>query len=278
MQGTNTLLAWLMIAAMGAMAGCATSGPGTITKTEARSLPERVVTRRVMTQLGDMVTGPPDRRRVAPVRPLTDMTFATRPRATAVPGLCRIDQLTVTFRSRQAGRQNANTPVTAEGFRSSSYFHFLTPPTATYHEGRQDESMLDDAACQETDLYDSDYFLADDDEVATDGFLVARRVFDVVAAGEPTFALTCDKFPAEAARSCVDILQQISSVPVAFVRECEVDRPNVPSARCYRVEMADRSLRIATTPISYGGNSRPPLTILDVHMDALIVMWHERID
>lgn len=275
MRGTNAVLACLMMASI---AGCAADGPRTITKTEARSLPEPVVKRRVMTQLGDLITGPQGRRRVAPVNPLTDMTFVARPRATVVPGLCRVDLLTVTFRSRQRGRGDADTPVSADGFRSSSHFHFITPPTANYHEASDDEGVLDDAACQETDLYGSDYFLAEDDEVATNGFLVARRVLDAVATRDPGFALTCDKFPVEADRECVDILRQIASDPVVYVHRCEADRPDAPGAHCYRVEVADRSLRIVTTPISYGGNSRPPLTILDVHMNSLIVLAHERID
>lgn len=275
MRGINAVLACLIMASV---AGCAANGPRTITKTEARSLPEPVVKRRVMTQLEDLITGPQGRRRVAPVNPLTDMTFVARPRATVVPGLCRVDLLTVTFRSRQRGPGDADTPVSADGFRSSSHFHFITPPAANYHEASDDEGVLDDAACQKTDLDGSDYFLAEDDEVATNGFLVARRVMDAVATGDPGFALTCDKFPVEADRECVDILRQITLVPVVYVHRCEADRPDAPGAHCYRVEVADRSLRIVTTPISYGSNSRPPLTVLDVHMDSLIVLAHERID
>lgn len=274
-QGANAALVCLT---MVAMAGCAASGPRTITKAEARSLPEPVVKRRVLAQLGDLLTGPPGRRRAAPVNPLTDMTFVARPRATVVPGLCQVDQLTVTFRSQEAGQGNADTPVSAEGFRSASYFHFMTPPTANYHDMPEDEGVLDDTACQEADRGDPVYFLAENDEIATNGFLVARRVLDAVTTGDPSFALTCDKFPVEADRECADILRQIASDPVVYVRRCEADRPGALGAHCYRVEVADRSLRIVTTPISYGGNARPPLIILDVHINSLIVLAHERID
>jgi hypothetical protein len=263
---------------MASIAGCASTRPGTITKAEARSLPEPVVKRRVMTQLGDLLTGPRGQRRVAPIHPLTDMTFEARPRATVVPGLCRADQLTVTFRARGTGPRNADTPVSADGFRSSSYFYFLTPPTASYDALADHEGVLDDAACRAASRDEPTYFRAEDEEVATNGVLVARRVMDAVAAGEPAFALTCDRFRNEADRQCVDILRQIAVNRVDFVRQCEIDRPETPGAHCYRVEVGDRSLRIVTTPISYGGRAPPPLTILDVHMAGMIILVHERID
>lgn len=275
MRRTNALLAGLMMVSMG---GCATSSPGTITKAEARSLPEPVVTRRVMAQLADLLTGPPGGRRDPPVNPLTDMTFLARPRATAVHGLCQIDLLTVTFRLPASGPADADTPVSAEGFQSSSHFHFMTPPTANYFEMRDDEVVRDDAACQETDLYDSDYFLAEDANIATNGFLVTRRVMDAVSAGIPAFSLTCDLFPTEAGQNCANVLRQIAANPLAEVARCEVTRTELPGAHCFRVEVADRSLRIVASPISYGPNVRPALTVLDVHMARVILLSHERID
>lgn len=275
---TNALLAGLM---MVLIAGCATNSPSTITKAEARSLPEPVVKRRVLAQLGDLLTGPPGGRRVAPVNPLTDMTFLARPRATTVRGLCQIDLLTVTFRLPGSGPVDADTPVSADGFYSSSHFHFMTPPTANYYdmeEEDRDEVVRHDAACQNTDLYDSEYFLAEDANIATNGFLVARRVMEAVSDSAPAFPLTCDLFPVEAGQGCTEILRQIAADPVSQVSRCEAARTEMPGAYCYRVEVADRSLRIIASPISYGPNVRPALTVLSVHMDSLIVLAHERID
>lgn len=271
--------AFVFAVAMAAMTGCAASGPRTITKVEARSLPESVVRHRVMAQLSDLLTGPSGRRGAAPVHPLDDMSFVARPRMTFVTGLCQIDLLKVEFRSREpGGGGDANTPVAVNGFRSTSYFHFLRPPTAPFFEIETSEGRPDDAACAETDLFDSDYFVAEDEEVATNGFLVFRRVVDAVADGEPTFALTCDKFHPEAHLTCVDILRQVAEAPVYSVARCEIERPEAPGAHCYRVEASARSLRIVATPITYGPNMRPPLTILDVHMDSLIILAHERVD
>lgn len=259
--------------------GCVATGPpSTITKTEARSLSRAEVKARVLQQLADLVTEVRPGSRRPPVNPLTDVSFETRPRATEVNGLCRLDRLTVTFRPLGREWGDADTPVTADGFYAIRYYHFTTAPTQNYNEARRDDGPPDDAQCQDVNLWDADFFAAPDEQAATDGFLLMRRVVEAITTGRASFPFTCTKHPVEADRECVDIVRQIGSTPISDIERCEMQRGEPAFALCHRVLVGDRRFRIISSAYLYGPGALPSLTVLGVEMDALITLIHERVD
>jgi hypothetical protein len=268
----------LMLLATIASSSAVARQSSTITKAEARSLPASQVKRRIMDQLSDILAEERFSQRKPPVNPLTDMSFVTKPRATAVPNLCQIDRLTITFRSEGDGKGNADTPVSANGFSSTRYFHFNKPPSDNYHTIVDYDHSPNDMACRNAKLWENEFFTASDDSVATDGYLLAHRTMDAIIAGNPTFPLACNKHPVETKRECADIVREIRSDPISSIDQCETDIPELASAFCYRVFVDDRSLRIIASRYASGPNVPPPLTVLRVELDSLIVLWHERVD
>ena len=239
MRSRFTLFIWLLGTTVPSFA--VARQPSTITKVEARSLPASQVKRRVMDQLGDILAEERFRQRKPPVNPLTDMSFVTKPRATSVPNLCQIDQLTITFRSEEGERGNADTPVSVNGFSSARYFHFNSPPSDNYNKIVDYDRLPNDKACRNARRWDDEFFTAPDDNVATDGYLLAHRVIDAVITGTPPFPLACNKYSVEAKRECADIAREIRSAPISSIDQCETDMPEFASALCYKVFVGDRS-------------------------------------
>lgn len=238
-----------------------------ITKTQARPLPEEQVEAIVFRQLRDLVHAAPrgDNPR-QPVNPLADMSFFSDPQGTAVPDLCRIDELTVSFRRIPSGPGDADTPVTADGFGATHFYLFLTPPTGGYLDIAEFETPPDSAPCRGKGLWDNDYFEAASDEIATDGYLAFRTLIEGITQGTAAFPFTCDKFPYEAERTCVDVSRQVETGAISSIERCEADRPG---GVCVRVFVGDRAFSIFSV---YRG------AITRAEMTSLIVMWHERVD
>lgn len=249
-----------------------------ISKVEARSWPASQVKRRVLDQLSEILS----EERLTQTRPpknlLTDMSFTAEPRATSVPNLCQIDRLTITFQPGDDERGDAHTPVSANGFSSTRFFHFKRPPSHNYDKIVDYEKSPNDASCRTAKLWDDEFFTAPDDRAATDGYLLAHQVMDAIVAGNPSFVVACDLYPVEAKRTCADIVSEIKSGKILSIDRCETDLPEFKSTVCFRVFIGDRSLRIIATEYAYGPDIPPPLTVKRVELDSLIVMVHERVD
>src|SRR5687767_944209 len=98
-----------LLAAFAALAALPTSPEAAaqanryITKHEARAWSASRVERKILQQLGTIIEETGDAREAAkrtpPTRLLTDLSYETKPRASRVPGLCRVDVLTIEFGS-----------------------------------------------------------------------------------------------------------------------------------------------------------------------------------
>jgi hypothetical protein len=276
MRGKSYIIAAAILAA--SAAGAVAREASTISKTEARSLPAPEVKRRVMNQLSEILTEERFNHRRPPVRLLDDMSFITRARATQVPNLCQIDRLEIIFEPQDTDGGNADTPVSAKGFSATRYFHFPRAPSAPYEASVDYDQAPNDAACREAKLWEDEFFTADDDRTATDGYLLAHRVIDAMIAGSPSFQLNCEKYPSETDRECADIARDIKTAQISSIDRCETDIPEFALASCYRAFVGDRSLRIIASPYAAGPNVPTPLTVLRVELDSLIIMAHERVD
>lgn len=236
------------------------------------------VKRRVMAQLGAVLVEERPNRGRTPVNPLTDMSFVTRPRATMVPALCRIDRLTVLFRSREPRASGPDTPVSVDGFAANHYFHFAAPPPGPYFKISDHEGQPNETACARAELWKDEFFSAPDEETATDGYLVTHRVLDAIVAGSASFGFACNKWPSEKGRDCIDIVRELQSEHVSSIDSCDSAATDEPGARCYEVFVGERSLRIVVSPIAFGGNAAPPLTVRRVELESPILLVHERVD
>lgn len=267
------------------VAGCAVAGAShartaaPISKAQARSWPRSHVKRQVMEQLSAILTEERFPQKRPPKTMLTSMEFAMEPRATSVPGLCRIDRLSVEFRPEGGdGERDADTPVSVSGVDATRYYHFRRPPSDRFDAIVDYERRPDEAQCRGARLEEDAFFSAPDERAATDGYLVARRAMDAIVAGNPSFPLSCDLYPVEAKRSCAEVVGAIASEPLSSIEACQSDLPEFRSDICYRIFIGDRSLQIMASSYASGPNIPAPLTIKRVAMESLIVMAHERVD
>jgi hypothetical protein len=261
---------------LGAPANALAQSAGTITKAEARSLPERTVRARVMAQLRAILSEDHFTRGRPPTRQLDDLSFRTRARAVEVPGLCQLDQLSVTFDSGRSEKGDENTPVSVDGFTASHFFHFVDPPTGDHDEIVDYDHRPPESRCRGLDFWKDDFFLAENAGVATDGYLVAHRAMDAIVAGTPSFTVTCDTYPNEASRSCAEVMREVRGESLSRITECDAGGLSLDA--CYVIDIGDRSLRITATRYGRGPGSPPPLTLLTFDMQSMVVIADSRID
>ena len=265
------LTGFLTILVLGGTAAVARE-PAPITKREARSLPAQQVERRVMAQLSDILEEERWERRKPPVRPLADMDFTTRPYSTDVPNLCRVDRLSVSFRTIGDDDGDADTPAVAEGFTASHYFHFRQAPKSHYREVVDHERGPNPSACNGISLAKNDFFLADGEETATNGFLLAHRVMNEILGGKPDYQVECESLQDEKYRSCAGIVGEIRESSIDSISVCE-DRDR-PHSVCYKIYAGYWLIQVTAGPFAYG----PDVTPQKVTINELIVLSHERVD
>ena len=187
------LSATAIILAMIGSAGALAREPASITKREARDLPAQQVERRVMDQLGHILTEERWDRRKPPVRPLTDMDFVTPPRATFVPNLCQVDRLRISFRPTTPGKGDADTPVRADGFTATHYFRFKEAPKSYHGDAADYQRTRNPSECADVDFGRDEFFDAPDEETATNGYYVAQKAIGEILSGKADPPIECDR-------------------------------------------------------------------------------------
>lgn len=248
-----------------------------ITKAEARSLSEAQVKRRVWAQLADILrehrlTGshPP------PVRPLTDLTYFARSRATLVPGLCAIDELEVRFEPEADDEPDQDTPARANSFEARHFFSFRQPPRGSYDESVDYERRPVASACAGLDLFKDSFFRAPDAEAATDGYRLATRAIEAAQKGAPPFALICEPASKDA-EPCGPVLAKLDLARINYVEPCAWDRARGENG-CTELSIGDISLRIVTAASGPGEPAESEDRILRVTYTELIIIADSRVD
>lgn len=147
----RAVIIWLVAIFTGLAPAVPAHAAGSITKIEARKLPGKIVTRRVLDQLSDVLELEPyPARKVPPHRPLTDLWFWTLPRATSLRGLCSSDEVTVYFKAVSGPEKDAHSAMTAAGIASRTSYHFLaTHPSLPAQEASAAEKTKADKQCSE---------------------------------------------------------------------------------------------------------------------------------
>lgn len=138
----------------------------------------------IMNQVADLMTA---KRTGAgkPTQPLRYQSIETQPRSMPRTGICRIDQLRVEFEPTGAAGKGSEQPVLASGFTAQSYFKVLTRPTKPYDDYPQNDGLRASAdPCAGLDLWEDEFFAADDEREALGGHRLYRQMLAALPGGD----------------------------------------------------------------------------------------------
>jgi hypothetical protein len=159
-------------ALLGALVAGFTTAPAaaqpTVTATEIHTAPPEQTHQRLRDLVWRLFEQRDYRNGEPPRGPLEKLTLTTRPRATEIPGLCRIDSILIDFAPLTPGADGADTPVRPVAVTSYPLYSFLRAPTAGYYRTRELNPTPDAAACTSPDIARLDFFTAEEDRIATD--------------------------------------------------------------------------------------------------------------
>ena len=269
-------LFWLsIIAASFALPSALQAAAAPITKAEARSLSERKLKAIVMAQLSDLIREPVHSDNPAPKSVLGDVTYITRPRATAMPGLCALDMLTVHFRPLDEKPRDQDTPVMADGFDANHYFLVRKPVDKSYNEAAIFDRTPNDAACASSDFFRDAWFSATNEEDASDGAMLARRA---IADGGSRSRLECANAGIDLRENCGSVLAALDPAAISGIDRCEPDPADRDTSYCYKVYFSDVMLLIRARRSASGPNATAELSIASVAFHQLIVIADQRVD
>ena len=243
----------LALAAVSASPTAEAAPAATISKTEARALPTEALKARMAAQLaGVLIEAPRPKGSRHPVRALTDLWFATRPRPTDAEGVCQSD--TVVFalepdRPTADRDTDADTPMRTIGVSTQANFH-VSPENAPVH-------------CDRLDPFKAHFIHADSSEEARLGADLTA-IITMEAATTPRFAIDCK---AGAGAGCGVLLETLSLDQVGEIDPCggPLFEPN-----CLNLQTNDFALQIRYV--------EGPLRITRIAVDQVITVADQRRD
>jgi hypothetical protein len=244
-----------------------------LTKIEARQIGEDAAEKRVLDQLGDVLIPDPFPDTRQPRRPLRDMWFWTRPRATSYADVCEVQRVIVDFESVGQGN-DAFTEERAVGLSVFPAFHFLTPPASPYPAtiGEDDRRRLKDR-CAGLDP-DRDAFVSSDGaQAAITGMFAFQEVVRQAVAGEVAFELDCSR--GESGVTCLDTLADVTKLPATSIDRCV--RYDVYGG-CWSIRVQDLRYGLTILTLTTVQTGAPRTVVDKVIMNEFIVLSHPRID
>jgi hypothetical protein len=217
-------------------------------------LPSDTVKHRVLEQLDDIlalddIAGDPKH---PPHRPLSDLSFRTRAYATDLPGLCRIDGLTVHFKPVGSTLNGAHTRSRAEGFSSNAQYSFLAPPTepspASVALATQEATDIKCAGLDPTHIH---FFTARDEKTATEGVWLIGLAIAPASYASATTAFGCTLTSATE-HDCRKALGQLTMKDIWSVERCDIPDSQDYSETCFSFYGSDYHIRIIAKSASSG--------------------------
>ncbi len=264
------VLVALFCAASSALVAAA---PEPLTKVTARSMPERLLTRRLFGDLGrimlpNIYRGHPGRR---PTRPLDMLSFVTVPRAANAAGLCETQWVTVEFEPAGPLR-GADTPVRPRRIDSETAYIVRDP--ARFRggsDGGAGREASADAACRAIDPRHTHSIAARNEAFIQLGLSLLLSFIDVAKEGRAPAPLDCsetmvDGAPLGEAR-CLAEIGRLGVQDVGSIAMCE---PGPPSAQCYQIYIGGYGLTLITDPQGR--------RVVRATLVTMIVIADERID
>jgi hypothetical protein len=219
-----------------------------ITKHEARQWPPSRVERKILQQLATIIEETGAFREAAkhtpPIHPLTDISYVTKPRASRIPGLCRVDALTVELAPPSPRDKGAETEVHAVGFTASHHFKFLTGPTADSFDVEARQELYGESDCSKLDPLATDFFSAPNDDVANNGYWLLTRAIEETRRG-PAFTIRCEILAVNK-RNCPEILASLELSGLTGVEECDSELEGDDLTVCVELSFDNYRIRIVT--------------------------------
>ena len=223
-----------------------------ITKPESRSLPEKSVQSRVLSQLRDILVPTARFKPHKPAeRPLSDIWYWTTPVSGNEDGVCRSNLIRFEFAPTDRRDRGAETPVKVIGVTADWRYRFAEPGKA----------------CSDLSPEAFDFVDAPSEDTFVRGHAALIALKEAVAAGSP-IELSCGERTAD---KCRDIILNAEVGAVDEYLDCEARPDDPPGWSCEAVSFGDYRLRI------YGPYRDTP-QVRAVEMIEYIVLWHERRD
>jgi len=240
----------------------------TITKEELRTATPTVIQEKLKDQIWQMFEREDYRRSTAPRNPLTGLSLKTRTLPTTVPGLCRYDVAHIEFEPVDKHDPDASTPSKATALTADSYFRFVSPPTGSFHQ-LSDNSQSHETPC--STLGDEGFFNAEDEEEATDGYLIWSNLQRALRE-KRAVPLDCDLFKTDT-KPCAAIVTEITPNELTSVSRCTVTDYH---EQCLEIRTNERAITIYSN--AHVSPGPPPNAVRRAKVEGLIVMWHSRVD
>ena len=223
-----------------------------LTKTEARSMGDDALTRRLFGGLAPIVLPVPDRGRpgVPPTQQLRELSFFTIPVASGVPGLCRTEKIQVEF-TPAGPPAGADTPVRPRRFSSEPVFVVRDwALLMAYPRGAQDwDEARNDQACAQIDPRSTRIIWAENEYSFHESLMVLQEFIGASRGGHPPSYLDCrdlataGETPLNDAQ-CLARITALDPHAVIGISSC-----NPPTALvCLGIEFDGYSLHLARTP------------------------------
>lgn len=223
-----------------------------ITKRQVRAGPAARVDRQIMNQVEDLMAADRDSTDRAGTRPLTSHVLRTRPRTSEVPGLCRVDELTVEFETAGGKGKGPDQAVRASGFTASSFYRVQAEPAGPYDQVRRDGAAVARDPCARFDFWDGKFFAADSDREAIGGHRLYQRMLRDLSKG--TVKPICDlRWADDPKQTCTEFL---TALWFDKVDVCRSDLPELEGTWCRRFSRFGDEVRIfGVFPKGYGDDA-----------------------
>jgi hypothetical protein len=238
----------------------------TVTKAQLRSQSQTATERQLRDQLWSIFKPVEERQRdgrPAPRTPLDASWLKSRSYAVDVPGLCRIDVVTLHFAPLDDRKRGARTPVRAYGVDAVPMYHFRKPPQGWHDDIASYKRSPLDRECEGLDLYKQDFFSAPNDWMAADGYYA--MLLAVRASAEGEIPPKCEIGPLDQ-KTCASYVDDFAKSAVSEIERCAP----IPSSTCYEItDSRDMKLRVAF-------DTRDQVQSID--LEQMIVLRDERID
>lgn len=243
-----------------------------ISKIESRALPEDAVIRRVVGQLGNILSViPPAYPSKHPITPLDEMLFWTTARATGTPQICRADLVGLEFAVASTEKPDANTPTRVSGVWAQSRYRYVPEaPTAPDGELTTEQTEQFQVICSKLNPYESRFFVAESEDYA----LWAARLYEraVREASNSPQKLTAKCYASDP--ECRTSVLETPLNAFASVKNCG-RTAGPPEITCTKFEMpGSESLVVEVHSTGYGETPE----IQKVDADWQIYMNSTRID
>ena len=233
----------LILLAMPFMAMPAFAEAPPLNKIESRTLPPKVVTKRVLDQLADLLIAPePVHPTHAPTRPLSSLSYSTALKASRQYGVCVGSQLTFQFESDDDS-VSATTPTRVSDLSVQHVYYVLHPGDQKDLDDDPSPTELDtfDDGCAHLDIDKTRLIYADEAYQAQRGAWLLAQIVGDLKSGALDPATLCTGTGID---YCKSELRRLDASSLNSVSSCgsELATPNADT--CWELEAGGMDLQI----------------------------------